>query len=349
MRARISVLLGWVLLCEAARPVKILTVGDSWAEYSGDSFAKYCSGAVQINRGIGGTTAAQWRRGEGETSFAKALAAAGRLSANDVVVFSLGGNDFIPGCTKPVSTLTREIEATIAALKAAMGACGADCPKIVTFGYVTPAAAKPGQGQECPAPGSFPPLAAALKAAALSTGISYFDTHTAAGGSHERWSQSALFGMCYKGTGPGTGAPCYEDTIHLNMQGYCTIVSKPEIQRFLGCTPKQYACATEHKDLDRKIRWGGMCTAFPCRRSPSPGPASAGCQDDPAGVRRASDGAFSSCSQLIKQGYPCDHEQHSELIKQLCPATCNTCNMAPLAPEHGPSELLQNDDAEWVE
>ena len=73
-------------------PKKILTIGDSWAEYSGNSFAKYCKGTVQaspavksvavrrvlnslrtthfglrlfhrssrvsqINRGIGGTTA----------------------------------------------------------------------------------------------------------------------------------------------------------------------------------------------------------------------------------------------------------------------------------------------------
>merc|ERR1712139_646467 len=77
---------------------KILTVGDSWAEYSGNSFSKYCPCALQIQRGIGGTTAVQWAAGasrEQETSFPNALTAAGTMNANDIVILSVGGNDWI--------------------------------------------------------------------------------------------------------------------------------------------------------------------------------------------------------------------------------------------------------------
>ena len=62
---------------------KILTVGDSWAAYSGNTFTDYCAGATQINKGIGGTTADQWIAGkrlswaDSIPSFQEALQAAG--------------------------------------------------------------------------------------------------------------------------------------------------------------------------------------------------------------------------------------------------------------------------------
>ena len=106
---------------------KILVLGDSFAEYSGDTFTKFCKGAQevhvcgvlndtrvvldlrsvrserkvtlrfsrvwQINQGIGGTTAVQWTKSTMGTSYPKAVQAAGALGPNDVVVFSLGGNE----------------------------------------------------------------------------------------------------------------------------------------------------------------------------------------------------------------------------------------------------------------
>ena len=106
-------LLTFALHSDATTPRKILTVGDSWASYSGNTFAQFCrpacvpglawhsnafffgSGAVQINRGIGGTTAVQWTAGSGDTNFAAAIAAAGTMDGNDIIVLSVGGNDWI--------------------------------------------------------------------------------------------------------------------------------------------------------------------------------------------------------------------------------------------------------------
>merc|ERR1711871_1031988 len=124
MRLLAVFLLTFALHSDATTPRKILTVGDSWASYSGNTFAQFCSGAVQINRGIGGTTAVQWTAGSGDTNFAAAIAAAGTMDGNDIIVLSVGGNDWIglnPPCQgKTLQTLQGEIQAAVDELKQAV-------------------------------------------------------------------------------------------------------------------------------------------------------------------------------------------------------------------------------------
>ena len=217
----------------------------------------------------------QWATGTsvlGDTNFSHAIAAAGGLSSNDIIVASLGGDDFIGGgCNKSLNTLSGEIRTSYQALQSAIAAtgCASDCPRIITFGYVTPSTSPQ---QNCPTVASYAPLNQAIAAATNATGITYVDTTAVCGGSTTAFSPaSPCFGMCYMGTGGSTGVACSPDTVHLNQRAYCMLITPTATQSQLGCTASAgYTCSGVDEDLDRVNRDAARCTAFPCPSPPPP-------------------------------------------------------------------------------
>lgn len=269
-------LLTFALHSDATNPRKILTVGDSWASYSGNTFSQFCrpacgpglawhysnafffgSGAVQINRGIGGTTAVQWTAGSGDTNFADAIAAAGTMDGNDIIVLSVGGNDWIglnPPCTgKTLQTLQGEIQAAVDALKQAVTntGCGGNCPAIWMFGYAMVTSGEDGCGNQSPA--ALGTLKDAVSNVATATsGIHYLDITTICGGSPTAYSPaSPCFGM----------GNCV-DNIHMNRQGYCRVITQPAVQAAFGCDASTHNCDSEPYDLSRISRDAATCTAY---------------------------------------------------------------------------------------
>ena len=244
-------------------PKKILTVGDSWAEYSGNTFTDFCSGAQQINRGIGGTTAVQWTAGTGDNNFADALTAAGTMNGNDIVVLSVGGNDWIGiNCQgKTLTTLQGEIQDAANALITAITntGCGTDCPAIWMFGYAMVAAGSDGCAAQGPA--ALANLKTAIaNVAAATTQVNYHDITSVCGGSSTALSPTdPCFGM-------GGGA----DNIHMNKRGYCKVIAIPAVQTGLGCATRTYNCATVPKDLTAATRTAAKCTTYGSCPPPTP-------------------------------------------------------------------------------
>jgi hypothetical protein len=305
-------------------PKKILTVGDSWSEFSGNTFTDYCDGAIQINKGVGGSTAVGWAAGGvfhgRDVNYAKALAAAGTMNGNDIMVVSVGGNYYIglnPPCVgKTQATLQGEIQNSLNVLIQAVKAtgCGNDCPKIHMFGYAMVTAGNDGCAPQ--GPGPLLVLQKSVSGAAAATPeITYTDITTMCGGTKTSLSpEFPCFGMSY-----GTS----KDNIHMNKEGYCLLITKPAIQTAFGCKAKTYNCPTEDRDLTRAFRKSTECHKYPCSASPiSPPPTDGTCQDNDAGVKSASDSAFSACSQLEPAGFGCDHTDHGATIKSLCPVMC---------------------------
>lgn len=314
---------------EASNPKKILTVGDSWAEYSGNTFSDYCDGAIQINKGVGGSEAVDWAAGGKfhgrDTNFAKALEAAGTMNGNDIIVLSVGGNDWMGakgqcGKIKTQAKLQGEIQSAANALIQAMKAtgCANDCPKIQMFGYATPAnTAKDG----CVTVGVSaltPLMTSVANVAAATPEISYTEITSLCGGSMTSWSpEFPCFGMKYAHDNS-------VDNIHMNKEGYCLLVSKPAVQTAFGCKAKTYDCSKEDKDLTRASRKANECHKYPCTAKPA-----LTCKDNDQGVKDASGGQISTCAGLAPAGYPCNHEVHHKIIKSLCPVTCKTFGCSP--------------------
>jgi lysophospholipase L1-like esterase len=315
-----------ILVEQTSDPKKILTVGDSWAEYSGNAFADFCDGTIQINKGVGGSSADGWAAGNKfhgrDTNFAKALQAAGTMNGNDVIVLSVGGNDWMgtpPACAGMTpATLQGKVQSAVNALVEAVKAtgCGQDCPKIQMFGYAMPTnTAQDG----CVATGAAtvaPLRNAVANVAAATPEVSFTSITDMCGGSSTFFSPKfPCFGMKYAHDGSN-------DNIHMNKEGYCMLVTKPESQAALGCKAKTYDCAIQDRDLKRKSRKAAKCTAYPCR-APTTQPATKGaCEDNDAGVTKASNNQLHKCSSLTEAGYGCNHIEYGETIKSLCPAMC---------------------------
>jgi len=342
-------------------PKKILTVGDSWSEYSGNTFADFCDGAIQINKGIGGSTAVGWAKGGvfhgRDVNFAKALEAAGTMNGNDIVVLSVGGNDWmgakpVPCMGKTLATLQGEVQSAVNALAAAIEAtsCGEDCPKIHMFGYAIPTDVK-GAQDGCVSTGiaTVAPLRLAIaNVVAATPEVTYTSIGTMCGGTKTAWSpEFPCFGM--------QGG---NDNIHMNKEGYCLLVTKSTVQASFGCKAKTYDCSKVDRDLSMQARTATTCVSYPCsaattspekpedegygeEEAPAPAPAPT-CKNDDAGVLSASQGAIPTCAALAHTEYGCDHAEYGETIKSLCPILCKCAAPACCAMAEGSAlvELL---------
>lgn len=256
MLIRSLILILTFLTTMASADKKILVVGDSMGDFSGASFTDYCSGAIQINRAIGGTTALQWRNAASEdTDFAEALNAADTMDGDDFVVMSLPANDFIPGCTKTEATVQSELVATIQVLKTAITntGCSSSCPTIIMLGYVMPANEGGGDVEGCAGPASFAPLMNAIQGACAAESVTYVPILDSCGGTVSSYSPTTpCFGM------PGP------DNIHLNARGYCQAITLSTVQTALTCTARSYTCSDYPTDMTMSLRTEAKCTQWPC-------------------------------------------------------------------------------------
>lgn len=225
MMARALMLL--VGVAEVAAQSKVLQVGDSWGQYSGNTLATYCSGSTLVNKAVSSSTADEWAAGSQcptsePSSSCSATNAFAAITAATHVVVSLGGNDFLdsPGCSMTQSTLTSKVTASLNAIRAAAPAG----IKIIVVAYCTATKAV----GDCTL-ADFPTLNNAIKAAAdAAADVTFIDAHDACGGTTTSFS-------------PGTH---HVDSIHLNAKGYCEVWTIPGMQTALGCAAGTYDCAS---------------------------------------------------------------------------------------------------------
>jgi hypothetical protein len=176
------------------------------------------------------------------------------MNGNDIIVMSLGGNDWLGvNCQgKSLATLQGEIQAAADALIAAVTAtgCGNDCPTIWMFGYAMVASGADGCASAGPA--ALAPLKQAIiNVAAATPAINFQDITSICGGSSNQLSPaSPCFGM-------GDG----NDNIHMNQQGYCKVITQSSVQAAFSCNTLQSVdCAAVDKDLASTTRNAEACS-----------------------------------------------------------------------------------------
>jgi len=196
--------------------VEILMVGDSMSEFMGQSLESFCGGSTVFNAGLGGTTAEQWAEYEAEVL----PQACG--SDWEVVYISVGGNDVLESeCSISVGELRDRIERAIENIAFNIAPSAS---KYVLTGYCMPASPEEDNGGGCSDPSNYSVLPAVLKVISPtlpdSTSLEIVDSFGACGGSTSSFSDPGLF----------------QDAIHLNARGYCTVFSQPAVQESFKCS-----------------------------------------------------------------------------------------------------------------
>ncbi len=202
----------------AAELTKILAVGDSMAEFMGQTLESFCEESKVYNAGIGGTTAEQW------SSYSQDdIVDCGEDW--DVVYISVGGNDLLEsGCTLKPSTLTSRIEDAVANVvqNIAPGA-----KTYILTGYCIPAGPE-GDEEEtaCSDPSGYESMSVAIRNISTdslglppNSSLQVFDSSTICGGSSNSFSNADYF----------------QDPIHLNAKGYCKVFTQGSIQSSMQC------------------------------------------------------------------------------------------------------------------
>lgn len=219
-----------MLSTSVAHATRILVLGDSYAQRSGNYLALDCDGTTVVNRGVGDSTAAEWAGGycdndagwysfkDGQGCSATDAFSSKYGSGYTRVWFSIGGNDYIySGCMMPELYLIRLIKSAIVKIRdaAPQGA------KILMTGYcIPPGPLKMLGGLLCSDPHQIKNLNGAIKAACHQIPeCTFVDATSACGGSDTRFSEPKLFA----------------DGIHVNQFGYSRIFAMPGVQSFFGC------------------------------------------------------------------------------------------------------------------
>lgn len=231
-------------------------------EFSGSSLETFCGGATVYNAAIGGTTAAQWA-----TYDVTKIGSCG--TTFDKVWISIGGNDFLtPACgsnmTPDVATLKATIVGGINNIKGFVPGS----PDYLVTGYCVASASY----DYCTTAESYVNLRDALKEAAEETNVTYIDSVSACDGSNATFSDANWF----------------EDTVHLNNQGFCNFFTRSEVQTFFGCSSSSYSCRSVSCEVEYGTNCGdgtatscgsceGSCTVIP---SPSPTPTDSSSSSD---------------------------------------------------------------------
>eukprot|EP00933_Yihiella_yeosuensis_P072080 TRINITY_DN80376_c0_g1_i1.p1 TRINITY_DN80376_c0_g1~~TRINITY_DN80376_c0_g1_i1.p1 ORF type:complete len:250 (+),score=42.62 TRINITY_DN80376_c0_g1_i1:105-854(+) len=188
---------------------KVLIVGDSMAEFAKSTLATHCGGVTVVNKGSGGSTAAQWAQNTDCCNTAEAVTAVG--TTPKIAWLSVGGNDFMNGGCSTAQPLQSNIEKAIANLQAK--AAGV---KVILTGYAGITADLEISGCSVT---KIPDLNNVIKAAAAAKGATYVDVLTVAGGTASTYANKGYF----------------TDKIHLNSKGYCKLWTLPTLQLAFGC------------------------------------------------------------------------------------------------------------------
>lgn len=210
---------------------KALVLGDSWAEYSLETLQEKCDTITSmVNRGIAGTTAAEWAAKDNcatKPPDSLCCRSTGSCSLDDVSFndtfrtawVSIGGNDFfLTGCSAAPATLSA-IQANIQKVVADLQALSPQTTIVLT-GYSVPSS--PLTWHPSPSCSEFSallPLNAAVKAAAEAQSVDYVDVSQVMGGNATQYSDAQF----------------YADSIHLNEAGYRLLWDHPPLQAAMQC------------------------------------------------------------------------------------------------------------------
>eukprot|EP00435_Cladocopium_sp_Y103_P069110 s737_g32.t1 len=220
---------------------KALVLGDSWAEYSLETLQEKCDTITSmVNRGIAGTTAAEWAANDNcatKPTDSLCCRSTGSCSLYDVSFndtfrtawVSIGGNDFfLTGCSSDpamLSTIQANIQKVVADLQNL-----SPQTTIVLTGYSVPS--RPLTWHPSPSCSEFSallPLNSAVKAAAEAQNVEYVDVSQVMGGNATQWSDVQF----------------YADSIHLNAAGYRLLWDHPPLQAAMQCLLGQSVSGAE--------------------------------------------------------------------------------------------------------
>ena len=201
---------------------KVLLIGDSYADYSKQYFAKYC-GITVTNEGQGGTTAEQWST---DTRMKNALDAAPDATQ---VLYTIGGNDFMGvACALTRAQVKAVVLTSLNKLKGFLAAAGKG-QTMTMLGYPMPTGTFPTPEGECEGskPADLDKLNGAIEDACKDAGATYLDYRFVAGATENPLSWSPL---------SSAAGSLHADTVHLNEQGYCKVAISDSFRTQFKCT-----------------------------------------------------------------------------------------------------------------
>jgi len=200
----------------------IIFLGDSWAEGANALLVAKCAGKTLVNRGVGGSTAAEWATGSVQADGCKGA----KCTPKDAFSaeygkgythawLSVGGNDFMgTGCDKATKAgLTATIKAAIDKVLAAAPAGF----QVLLTGYGVPK--KSVAGCSVSDAGVLQEAIQAAAAQSPAGRVVFVDVGQAFGAT----------------AGTHSDAQWYADDIHLNTAGYNRMFELPAIQTFFQC------------------------------------------------------------------------------------------------------------------
>lgn len=209
----------------------VLIVGDSMGEFMGKTLETLCPGTTVYNGAIGGTTADDWAEATDD------IISSCSLTTYDSVYIAVGGNDALnSGCSIGISELANKIDEAVSNIVRNI------VPSASTFfltGYCVPPGPVDGG---CTSPSAMAVLTASLSLLQKDgfsvqeddgINISIVDSFSACGGSASSFSDAMYF----------------QDEIHLNSKGYCSVFTQPSLQEILSCGPTSFDCDTLDLDL----------------------------------------------------------------------------------------------------
>lgn len=201
---------------------KILLVGDSNAEFMGQTLETFCADSHVTNAGIGGTTAEEWA----SYALEDIPVECGASDLWDVVYISLGGNDMLEsGCSLTANELLPIMERAIENIVTQL-VPGAS--RYILTGYCMPFSSEEETGSEsgCGDPANYIALSDAVKTLsannvgiASGSSLEVIDSISVCGGSSTSFSNGEFF----------------QDPIHLNAKGYCKVFSQSAVQSAMLC------------------------------------------------------------------------------------------------------------------
>jgi lysophospholipase L1-like esterase len=212
---------------------KLLMLGDSWAEFAQSYPTNFCPGLAVVNNGVASSLASEWATNSAcpppeNDRQCSAPASFGATSDITHVWLSIGGNDFIDtGCPSDANSLLRiknDIRAAIDQVRTA----GGSGVQILLSGYATPTG----------------PLANGNCGVMISAIKNLNDQVHLATSGLANVSFIGIADTCGATATTYSDAQYFQDTIHLNMRGYCEVFTDARVQSALGCVPASYDCAT---------------------------------------------------------------------------------------------------------
>ena len=236
-------LLSVALLAKSITADKALIIGDSWAEYSLQTLQEHCEQVTSmVNRGIAGTTAAQWAGKVhcGATPDSLCCQHDGRTCSLDNVSFeetyriswlSIGGNDFFEAGCSSDSTAVNQIQSNVEQVIVQLQSASPNT-KIVLTGYSVPKGPLTWHpSAACSEFRALEPLNQLVKRAAEARNVGFVNVSHLMGGSGTQWSNAEFF----------------RDSIHLNAAGYQRLWGHPSLQTAMECTMQHSVSSAPHR------------------------------------------------------------------------------------------------------